>query len=516
MPTTLPLLREDVTYEEARQRETNTLHHLTYPKAQLEFWNFLYRRQTLIQKRVAHHLNVPSSTCQVAAPKDWMQGSFNLCIPVTLADSNRVLIRFPLPYRVGDKVCPGNADEKARCEAATYVWMQKECPRIPIPRLYGFALSSGQCFTAITHRPLLTRLLHSLRHRFLSWFGRPVPSDLIPHQTSLSNELGGYILIEYIDQTRGKALANTWETGRMNKELRSNLFRSLSRIILAMTRIHYYRVRSFIIDDQGLLGLENRPLTLEIQDLENDGIPLDTPRGRTFCTVDAYVDTLLSCHDSRLQYQPNAVNDAGDCVSQMCALVLLRALRPRFFDPKLNHGPFAPVLTDLNVHNIFVDDDWNVTCIIDLEWAAVLPLEFIRTPRWLTSQAVDEIDVDHYNVSREEFMGIFEKEEGCLGRYDDNFRCSSIVNRTWTLGTFWYVLALQSSTGLHPLLYDRIQPRFHKVDEDSTDFYLSTYHYWAEDANAFIKKKVQDRIAYDKKLREVFDGHPNYYAKRAA
>ncbi len=291
----------------------------------------------------------------------------------------------------------------------------------------------------------------------------------------------------------------------MNKELRSNLFRSLSRIILAMTRIHYHRVGSFIIDDQGLLRLENRHLTLEIQDLENDGIPLDIPRGRTFCTADAYVDALLSCHDSRLQHQPNAVNDAGDCVSQMCALVLLRALRPRFFDPKLNHGPFAPVLTDLNVHNIFVDDDWNVTCIIDLEWTAVLPLEFIRTPRWLTSQAVDEINVDNYNVSREEFMGIFEKEEGYLGRCDDNFRCSSIVNRTWTLGTFWYVLALQSSTGLHTLLYDRIQPRFHKVDEDSTDFYISTYQYWTENANAFIKKKVEDKIAYDEKLCEVFE-----------
>jgi hypothetical protein len=241
--------------------------------------------------------------------------------------------------------------------------------------------------------------------------------------------------------------------------------------------------------------------------LENDGIPLDIPRSRTFCTVDAYVDALLSCHDSRLQHQPNAVNGAGDCASQMCALVLLRALRPRLFDPKLNLGPFAPVFTDLNVDNIYVDGDWNVTCIIDLEWTAVLPLEFIRTPRWLTSQAVDEIDVDHYNVFREEFVEIFEKEEGCLGRYGDKLRCSSIVNRTWILGTFWYVLALQSPTGLHTLLYDRIQPRFHEMDENSTEFYLSTYQYWTENANAFIKKKVQDKIAYDTKLHEVFDGH---------
>lgn len=146
MPTTLPLLREDITYEEARQRETNTLHHLTYPRAQLEFYNFIYGRQTLIKKRVAHHLNLPSpSACHVAAPKEWMQGSFNLCVPVTLDDSTRVLVRFPLSYRTGDGVCPGNGDEKLRCEAATYAWMQKECPKIPIPHIYGFALSTGQC-----------------------------------------------------------------------------------------------------------------------------------------------------------------------------------------------------------------------------------------------------------------------------------------------------------------------------------------------------------------------------------
>ena len=124
-----------------------------------------------------------------------------------------------------------------------------------------------------------------------------------------------------------------------------------------MARFHFPRIGSLIIDDRGLIRLENRPLTLEIQDLENDGIPLDIPRDRIYYTADAYVNALLSCHDSRLQHQPNAVNDAGDCVSQMCGLVLLRALRPRFFDPKLNHGPFVPVLTDLNFNNILVDDN---------------------------------------------------------------------------------------------------------------------------------------------------------------
>jgi len=138
-----------------------------------------------------------------------MHGSFNLCIPVTIANSKLVLIRFPLPYRVGDKARPGNGDEKLRCEAATYAWMQDKCPDVPIPHLYGFALSTGQCFTAVEHRPLLIRLYHHLRSQVLSWLGRPVPSNLVPHQSGLSNELGGYLLIEYIDQKRGQILSNT-------------------------------------------------------------------------------------------------------------------------------------------------------------------------------------------------------------------------------------------------------------------------------------------------------------------
>jgi hypothetical protein len=31
------------------------------------------------------------------------------------------------------------------------------------------------------------------------------------------------------------------------------------------------------------------------------------------------------------------------------------------------HGPFPLQLTDLHASNIFVDEDWNITCLIDLE-----------------------------------------------------------------------------------------------------------------------------------------------------
>ena len=77
-----------------------------------------------------------------------MSGSFNLCVLVRVNALQRVVIRFPLPYRIGDKFRPGDADEKVRCKAATYAWLRQECPSIPIPHLYGFALSTGQLVSA--------------------------------------------------------------------------------------------------------------------------------------------------------------------------------------------------------------------------------------------------------------------------------------------------------------------------------------------------------------------------------
>jgi hypothetical protein len=49
-----------------------------------------------------------------------------------------------LPYRVGEAFRPGNGDKKVRCEAGTYAWLQENCADVPIPRLYGFALSTGE------------------------------------------------------------------------------------------------------------------------------------------------------------------------------------------------------------------------------------------------------------------------------------------------------------------------------------------------------------------------------------
>ncbi|KAL1886819.1 hypothetical protein Plec18167_000754 [Paecilomyces lecythidis] len=273
--------------------------------------------------------------------------------------------------------------------------------------------------------------------------------------------------------------------------------------MLAMSRIRLPKIGSFIIDENGFLCLDNRPLTLMLHDLENENIPVDMPRDRTFSTVDSYVNNLLMCHDNRLRFQPNAVKSAIDCVSQMTALTLMRTVRPHFFDPQLNNGPFIFSLTDLHASNILVDENWHIKCLIDLEWAASLPIELIRPPIWLTSKAVDEIDVEEYNGVRKDFMTIFQEEQK---RYPPQYKYqqTDVMEKGWELGGFWYSTALPSPTALHAIFYDRIQPPYGEEDARDNKFYLLISPYWGRDPARFIRSKLEDMAAYDIRLREMF------------
>jgi hypothetical protein len=179
MPAERRLLRETITYSEAKERDVNILQQLPYWSQQNEFFRSICSRRDLVELRVAHHLRVPLNKCHADDIDHWMHGSFNLCVPVTVDGLGRVIIRFPLPYRVGDKFCSGNGDEKVKCEAGTYAWMHQYCPTVPIPRLYGFALSTGHCVRTqanYTKNLLLTTIFIVDCFQLTTIFSAPVPS----------------------------------------------------------------------------------------------------------------------------------------------------------------------------------------------------------------------------------------------------------------------------------------------------------------------------------------------------
>ncbi|EJP61220.1 uncharacterized protein BBA_09838 [Beauveria bassiana ARSEF 2860] len=115
-----------------------------------------------------------------------------------------------------------------------------------------------------------------------------------------------------------------------------------------MTAIPQPRLGTWRLQNDDTIALDNKPLNLYLHMLENEGVPSGIPRGRVYAEVDGYRSDLLSLQDAKLRGQPNAIFDVED-------------------GQHTRQGPFYMIFNDLIQGNIFVDEEWSVMSIIDLE-----------------------------------------------------------------------------------------------------------------------------------------------------
>jgi hypothetical protein len=315
--------------------------------------------------------------------------------------------------------------------------------------------------------------------------------------------------MDYIGNSEVQMLSETWDEDRHKQAKRTNLFRGLSRMMLSLSQITLPRIGSWTLDSNGALRLSNRPLTLRLHQLENGGIPTNISRSLTYSAADAYYLDLLSYHDSRIRHQPNSISDAEDGRAQIARLTIMKALLPHFSNKELREGPFLYRLTDLHPSNIFVDSDWNIKFVIDLEWACSLPAETLRPPYWLTGCSVDEITGEHletFSEAYEEFVGVFGEEEKQIPpiNNDHSYR-TDLMRNGLQIGNFWYFHALDSPKGLFNLFSQHIYPRFASPCQSKDDFARVVSDFWAPDVERVLAAKLHDKEEYEKSLRQRFE-----------
>ena len=139
--------------------------------------------------------------------------------------------------------------------------------------------------------------------------------------------------------------------------------------------------------------------------------------------------------------------------------------------------------------NTFVNADWNIKYIIDLEWVCSLPVAMQQPPIWLTSRRIDELtekDLDAYDEVRKEFMHVFEGEEKGFppGERIILLR-SNIVKNACGTGSFWYFYALNCTTGILSVFYQHILPKFASSHFADEDYERIIFPYWTPDASEF-------------------------------
>ncbi|KAF1951137.1 hypothetical protein CC80DRAFT_597531 [Byssothecium circinans] len=508
MPAALDLLHRQIEFQSAVGHESNILTELTYVPETRKVYAYLFEHTSDIQALTAHHLGVKRAQCVVSHWEEWIRGSFNVCIPVVVKgqheQANRtVLMRCPMAYRLGKDV--GSVDEKIGCEVATYAWMQENCPDVKIPHLFGFGFSDGRNYTHTAHRPLYRRILRLLRRCLCTILGFPVPSRYVCHSSAHSLNTG-YLLLQRIETSGGKMLSTSWEEHKGDPVRRANLFNGLARITLSLARVPLPRIGSFTFRDDGTIALSNRPLTSTLAIMESYGTPRVIEQNTTYMSAEPYISDLLDYHDRRFLNQPNAVFDHLDGQTQMAIKVLLRATGHHFLPRDLRNGPYALRLTDLHQSNIFVDEMWNITYLIDLEWVCSLPMDMLGAPYWLTGLGIDQIHgeaLETYNKLRQEFMNIFRGVEEPRHRPQSSLRLSELMDAAWTDGRYWYYSCLTSLNAMYTIS-PHILAKFHLSDL-SADAAGALSQFWHPDSEKTLEKKLIDKRKYDEELRAKFD-----------
>ena len=314
--------------------------------------------------------------------------------------------------------------------------------------------------------------------------------------------------MEHVGNAEVQMLSETWDQDRHHRDKRINLYRGLSQIILSLSQIPLPRIGSWTLNSNGVLQLSNRPLTLQLHQLENGAISTMINRNCTYPTADTYYLDTLTCHDSRILHQPNSLTSEDDGRAQMARLTMMRALLPHFTNRELRHGPFLYRLTDLHPSNIFVDKDWNIKWVIDLEWACSLPSETLQPPYWLSGRHVDGLTEEYLDAFKEaygEFTKIFEEEEKSYPPI--NGICSyrtALMRRGLEIGNFWYFKALESPKGLYNLFRQHIHPIFDPTRDISSDFSQTVSKYWAPYMEQVIAAKLRDKEEYEKMVCQRF------------
>ncbi|KAI9049319.1 hypothetical protein LZ554_007163 [Drepanopeziza brunnea f. sp. 'monogermtubi'] len=313
-------------------------------------------------------------------------------------------------------------------------------------------------------------------------FQRNTLSFYTAHPTS-QRLSAAYLILEYISPDMGQMLSITWEKHRKDSFHRQNLFQGMARVMLSLAKIPQPRIGSFQFDDNGTITLTNRPLLCSTVILENED--------------------MLTLHDNSFLSNPNATYGEDDCRSQMAVKALLRMLSHHYVERKRHNGPFYLQCTDLHPSNIFVDEQWNITCLIDLEWISALPAEMLDVPDWLTGQGIDEILDDklhEFDATRQEFMKIFEAEEIKMAS-DQKHLLADTMCKSWESSGLWFWWCLGPTNAMISVVEDHICPRFSYLSSEAAE---TISRFWQPDSAKIVEKKMADYKGYEKDLGALF------------
>jgi hypothetical protein len=148
-------------------------------------------------------------------------------------------------------------------------------------------------------------------------------------------------------------------------------------------------------------------------------------------------------------------------------------------------------LTDLHPGNLIVDDDWNITSLIDLEWICARSPQMIDIPCWITSRSIDEVCLPQYSAeyaaARKTFMVAFKEEEREMSG-----DLSKTIEKSYSSKALWFFHALDSINAMYQLFELQLRPQFISQGiPEKVGAYFAVF--WAQRVTETTMRKLRER-----------------------
>ncbi|KAL2366033.1 hypothetical protein RJZ56_001037 [Blastomyces dermatitidis] len=289
------------------------------------------------------------SACRIFS--DWKKGGFNVCFPVIFnqdpesMEGEKWMVRIPLLPRLAFP------KEKMRSEIATMKYIAEKTT-IPIPHLHGYSINSDD-----------------------NILGLP------------------FMLMEYIE---GKTLAGV-VLQDLEKRTREHFYTQLADIYIQLYHQQFDQIGALTLDehDEDWVFANNRPLTVDVNDQEVSGFDFCShflPPQQTFTSAIDYIYLIFRLIYNDYCRCPDSIVGEEDARHYRYSIWAGQGIVMEWVKQEYNHGPFILMHGDLRPSNIVIDDNFNITSILDWEWSHTLPVQlFAVPPYWLTNLQVAQI-----------------------------------------------------------------------------------------------------------------------------
>ncbi|KAL4807438.1 hypothetical protein BDV18DRAFT_167968 [Aspergillus unguis] len=297
-------------------------------------------------------------------------GSFNWSNRIKFNDGLQWMVRFAVSGRVMD------GDAKIRHEAATMEFV-KEKTNIPVPSVIAWGLS---------------------------------------HENPLG--LGAFIIMEFIEgepldmilrQGTGPEDSHSLRQDISDEELEI-VYRQMANILLELSAHDFSRIGSLSGNADSNSGVDSRPLTLKMNEIQSHGGVCLDHDPKPFSTTTSYFQAVADQDMQHLLGQPNSVDDMEDARRKYLHNKIFAAIVPRFVDSKHDNGPFKLYCDDFRFGNILVNNaqDLKIVAVLDWEWAYAAPFQMLYSPpRWLLLKKPFDWDAeDVSNKKKAEYISM--------------------------------------------------------------------------------------------------------------